>query len=180
MGDYWFCFVALHFNWVLNRCQLNLQNPDFMTWTIDAGRDRLNHTVYQHDFCEEVMNKRLLTGRKVLDKQVPVESTSMYRFNFSHNEPTKETLHEIQSENQSRFSTKNRAKSCMVSREHSNVASCLVWNNSVTFTPKTTRLTQTPSTTNLASHQSTTTVSTVQPQSNDTTPAETTNVKSDS
>ena len=125
-----------------------------MTWTIDAGRDKLNRTVYQNDFCEEVMNKRLLTGRKVLDKQVPIASTSMYKFNFSHNEPTKETLLEIQSVNQSKISSRNRAKSCLVSGQHSNVASCLVWNNSINFTPKTTRLTHTPSNTTLEKEQS--------------------------
>lgn len=98
-------------------------NPEFISWSIDAGKEKSKKSIYQNDFCSLTAPK-LLTGRQNVENKL----ISIYSTNFSHGEPKPETSKEIQSDNYNRYMSKQRAKTCVSQdRERLTVANCLVW-----------------------------------------------------
>lgn len=100
-------------------------NPEFISWSIDAGKEKSKRTIYQNDFCPRLAApQKLLTGRQNVENKF----ISIYSTNYSHGEPTPETSKDIHSDNYNRYLSKQRAKTCFSKdRERLTVANCLVW-----------------------------------------------------
>jgi hypothetical protein len=100
-------------------------NPEFIAWSDDTGKDRLKKTMYQNDFCHLSIQPKLLSNRKSIENR----SVSVYACNFTNTDSMNQQLKEIREDTFRRFSNKNRSKSCI--GERVNVASCLVWHDSI-------------------------------------------------
>ena len=110
----------------VNSANKSQWNPEFISWSIEAGNERSKKTIYQNDFCSRSTTpSKLLTGRSNLESKF----TSSYSTNFSHGEPSPGTSRQIQSDNFNRYVSKQRAKTCVAAEraERTSVANCLVW-----------------------------------------------------
>ena len=98
-------------------------NPRFIAWEEKEQQQPQKESMYQHDFCPQANQSKLLSGRQNLNNK----PLTVYGCTFNANHDSlKREMKENQIETYQRFLHKQRAKSQMTN-ERNNVASCLVW-----------------------------------------------------